>query len=88
MDLNTVGVRVNMVSPTWVNTPMLDVLHGGTEEGKQMLNQMIKQALPIGRAADPDEVAAAILYLCGPDSAYVTGTNIMIDAGLTIGPSI
>jgi len=50
------------------------------------MEQMIKQVIPIGRAADPDEVAAAVLYLCG--ATYVTGANIMVDGGLSIGPSL
>ncbi|KAF2868457.1 hypothetical protein BDV95DRAFT_579890 [Massariosphaeria phaeospora] len=84
MDLNSAGVRVNLVSPSWVNTPMLDTdrdrLPPGTIDG------IIKQHIPLGRAAEPDEVAAAIVYLCGPGSTYVTGANIMIDNGLTLGP--
>lgn len=83
MDLNRAGVRVNLVSPTWVNTPMLD----GERERVPGVDQLISMLLPIGRAAEPDEVAAAILYLCGPSSTYVTGANIMIDGGLSIGPS-
>jgi 3alpha(or 20beta)-hydroxysteroid dehydrogenase len=79
-------VRVNIVCPTWVNTPMLNLLHGGTDEGKRQLNEVIKRAVPIGRAADPDEVAAAIIYLLG--ATYVTGTHIMIDGGLSIGPTL
>lgn len=77
---------MNIISPTWVNTPMLGLLHGGTEKGVHHMEQMIKQVIPIGRAADPDEVAAAVLYLCG--ATYVTGANIMVDGGLSIGPSL
>ncbi|ORY09576.1 hypothetical protein BCR34DRAFT_665425 [Clohesyomyces aquaticus] len=84
MDLNRAGIRVNIVSPTWVNTPMLD----GDRERVPHLDQLIKEILPIGRAAEPDEVAAAVLYLCGPGATYVTGANIMIDGGLSIGPSL
>jgi NAD(P)-dependent dehydrogenase (short-subunit alcohol dehydrogenase family) len=65
---------------------MLDVLHGGTKEGAQHLENTTKQVVPIGRAADPDEVAAAVLYLCG--ATYVTGANIMINGGLSIGPNL
>lgn len=83
MDLSPARVRVNMVSPTWVETPMLD----GDRKNIPQLDNLIKSAVPNGRAIGPDEVAAAIMYLCGPDSSFITGSNIMIDGGLGVGPT-
>ncbi|KAF2651449.1 NAD(P)-binding protein, partial [Lophiostoma macrostomum CBS 122681] len=69
MDLNKAGVRVNCVSPTWVQTPLLNELR----ETAPQIDQVIERLCSIGRAADPDEVAAAVLYLSGPGATYVTG---------------
>jgi NAD(P)-dependent dehydrogenase (short-subunit alcohol dehydrogenase family) len=85
MDLNKSGVRVNCVSPTWVQTPLLDELREAAPQGAT--DKVIERLCPIGRAADPDEIAAAVLYLSGPGATYVTGTNLIIDNGLTLGPT-
>ena len=83
MDMNRSGVRVNCVSLTWVQTPLLNELRSVVPQ----VDDVIKALNPIGRAADPDEVAAAILYLSGPDATYVTGANLVIDNGLSLGPN-
>ena len=72
------GIRVNAVSPTFVD-------NGSNTE---MLQQPAMQAdmdnnLPLRRAAMPDEVAAGIVYLVSPAAAMVTGHNLMIDGGWT-----
>lgn len=72
-----------MVSPTWVETAMLD----GDRKHIPILDDLIKKAVPNGRPLGPDEVAAANLYLCGAESTYITGSNIMIDGGLSVGPT-
>jgi 3-hydroxybutyrate dehydrogenase len=72
-----------MVSPTWVETPMLE----GNRKRVPIIDDIIRKAVPNGRPVGPDEVAAAALYLCGPHSSFITGSNIMIDGGLSIGPT-
>jgi NAD(P)-dependent dehydrogenase (short-subunit alcohol dehydrogenase family) len=59
----------------------------GDRKNIPYLDEIIKKAVPNGRPAGPDEVAAAIPYLCGAEASYITGTNIMIDGGLSIGPN-
>lgn len=70
-------IRVNAVLPGTVRTPMLQRFAGG-DEG---VDQMAKVASPSGRAAEPTEIAAAILFLCLPTSSYITGTCLPVDAG-------
>ena len=44
----------------------------------------IKAACPFGRVAEPEEVADVITFLCSPGASYVTGTGLIVDAGLTL----
>ena len=70
------GIRVNAVYPGWTDTP---------GERKFLPDDEIRKAaaaLPMGRLATPDEIAKAVLYLAGPDAAYITGTILHIDGGL------
>ena len=79
------GVTVNAVCPGYADTDMvaggIDTIvakTGATRE--QALAEMVK-ANPQGRLITPDEIAAAVLYLCGPGSASVTGQSLMINGG-------
>jgi NAD(P)-dependent dehydrogenase (short-subunit alcohol dehydrogenase family) len=70
------NIRVNAVAPTWVNTPFIS---GLTAEPALMAE--MKRVTPLGRLADPEEVANAILYLASPASAMVTGHILAVDGG-------
>jgi NAD(P)-dependent dehydrogenase (short-subunit alcohol dehydrogenase family) len=73
------GVRVNSVSPGWMDTAMsAPVLE------RDALRERIERAIPAGRVAAPQEVAAAIGWLLSQDSAYVTGQDIVVDGGLAV----
>jgi NAD(P)-dependent dehydrogenase (short-subunit alcohol dehydrogenase family) len=79
------GVTVNAVCPGYADTDMvaagLDTISAKTGVSReQALAEMVK-ANPQGRLIAPDEVAAAILYLCGPGSASVTGQSMLINGG-------
>lgn len=71
------GVTVNAVSPTVVETPLGKAAWAG-EKGERA-----KAEIPVGRFAQPEEVAGLIAYLAGADAAMVTGTNAMMDGGFT-----
>ncbi|MDQ7092861.1 SDR family oxidoreductase [Desulfosporosinus sp. PR] len=73
-------IRINAVCPGFIRTPMLETIinsHPGVEE------QLIARE-PIGRLADPDEVAQAILGLCSNASSFITGVSLQVDGGLTL----
>lgn len=78
------GVRVNCVCAGSVDTPMLQ---GEMEEmgGEHAVRHLFEDKHPLGRIASPDEVARAVLYLASDDAAFVTGTALTIDGGITAG---
>ncbi|WP_018134701.1 SDR family oxidoreductase [Acaricomes phytoseiuli] len=71
------GITVNAVSPTVVETAM------GKEVWAGAKGDAFKEKIPVGRFAQPAEVAALIGYLASPEAAMVTGQNIVIDGGYT-----
>lgn len=70
------GVRVNAVAPGPVETPMLDAVPAAVREGWL-------DAIPLGRLANPEEVAAVIEFLVSEDASYITGHVIPVDGGAT-----
>jgi len=52
-------------------------------EGSEQLRAMVNDVVPLGRIAQPDEVADVVLFLCSPQANYVTGSGWMIDGGLS-----
>jgi NAD(P)-dependent dehydrogenase (short-subunit alcohol dehydrogenase family) len=72
--------RVNSISPGIIITPLArDELTGPRGEGyRRMLSQS-----PAGRAGTPDEVATVAALLMGPDGAFITGTDVLMDGGVT-----
>ena len=76
----TRGIRVNAVCPGMINTPMAQRLTGGDAK---VLAEMVKDA-PIGRFGEPEEIAAAVLWLCSPGASYVVGHALLVDGGYTV----
>lgn len=72
-----VGLRVNCIAPGPVATPMLDRLSDGA-------HAKLKAAIPLGRYAEPQEIAAAIAYLCSDHARSMTGAVINISGGLVL----
>ena len=77
-ELGPKNIRVNAVTPGFVRTPRL--LAALSEDFWASL----KDYIPLGRAADPSDVARAILFLASDMSAYVTGAVIPVDGGLSV----
>lgn len=71
------GITVNAVAPGFIATPMTDKL---SDEQKAQLTTRI----PAGRLGTPEDVAAAVLYLSAPDSAYVTGATLHVNGGMAM----
>jgi NAD(P)-dependent dehydrogenase (short-subunit alcohol dehydrogenase family) len=80
-DLLQRGVRVNVVSPGPVATPILDRM-GIPEEQLRQTKEWITEQIPLKRFGDPDEIAAAVLYLSSSESQFMVGTELVIDGGM------
>jgi NAD(P)-dependent dehydrogenase (short-subunit alcohol dehydrogenase family) len=76
LEYGTQGVRVNAVGPAFIHTPMI----AGLEAEPASLDALIAQH-PIGRLGRPEEVAALVLWLSGPEAAFVTGAYYPVDGG-------
>lgn len=70
------GVRVNAVAPTWVETEFIAALKKNPE-----LMAKVRQMTPMGRLAQPNEIANAILFLASPAASMVTGHVLAVDGG-------
>lgn len=82
MELGDRGIRVNAICPTSVNTPMAN-----TPDGQPQL-RMERKAVPLGRIAEPEEIAATIHFLSATDCNFINGQAIAVDGGFSAGMSI
>lgn len=71
------GIRVNAVCPGTTRTPMIEAFIGGNEQ----LEKMMSNAAPIARMAAPEEIAAAVVWLCSDAASYVNAVALPVDAG-------
>ena len=76
------GVRVNVVCPVIVDTPGFRA-HLGTSADPARFEAYRTQRTPLERFLDPTEVAGVVSFLLGPDASGMTGSAVVVDAGLT-----
>lgn len=77
LDLGAHGVRVNAVNPTLTWTGLTT----GMEKDEALMAKF-RERIPLGRAGEPEDVAAAIAFLASEDARFVTGVNLPVDGGL------
>ena len=73
------GIRVNALCPGPVNTPLLQELFAKDPERAQ--RRLVH--IPVGRFAEPDEMAAAVAFLASDDSSFITASQFMVDGGIS-----
>jgi NAD(P)-dependent dehydrogenase (short-subunit alcohol dehydrogenase family) len=84
-DLAARGIRVNQVTPGATRTPIWSRI-APSEKTRIELEQRLSHYVPLGRLAEADDVAQAVLYLASDDTRNVTGTEIVLDGGTTGAP--
>ncbi len=75
------GVTVNAVAPGFIDTDM-------TETVRAKAGDLIKKAIPAARLGKPEDIAAAVVFLCSPAAAYITGQVLTVDGGLSLGAAV
>jgi NAD(P)-dependent dehydrogenase (short-subunit alcohol dehydrogenase family) len=81
LDLKDRGIRVNVVSPGPAKTPGLVELAGPDKDQQQGLLDYMAAQVPLGRVADPDEIANVVLFLASDESSFVAGAEFFVDGG-------
>jgi NAD(P)-dependent dehydrogenase (short-subunit alcohol dehydrogenase family) len=76
------GIRVNVVSPGPIDTPLLYRNPGMTDADVAKLKEMMIANIPMHRMGESEEVAKAVLFLASDDAAFITGANLFVDGGL------
>jgi 2-hydroxycyclohexanecarboxyl-CoA dehydrogenase len=77
------GVTANAVCPGPTQTPMLEEMTGADEQGAKAIEAM-KRAVPMKRLGTPEEVAAAVAFLCSEEASFITGQTLSVSGGLTM----
>jgi NAD(P)-dependent dehydrogenase (short-subunit alcohol dehydrogenase family) len=80
LDYAQSNIRINAVCPGIIDTSMMQRFTGGTPEGRQTV---IAQE-PVGRMGTPDEIAAAVVWLCSDAASFVVGSAMVVDGGQTV----
>lgn len=74
-ELGSRGVRANVVAPGYVKTRLTDVIPEDAKAG-------MLQNTPLARLGDPEDVAAAVRFLCSDEASFITGEVLLVDGGL------
>lgn len=77
------GVRVNAVAPGHVRTPMLDDSIAIGSVTQEIVDARTNR-IPLGRYAEPSEIAAAVLFLSSPAASYISGETLCVDGAITV----
>ena len=80
LDYAAKNIRINAVCPGYIDTPMMARFTGGTPEGRA---KVIAEE-PVGRMGKPEEIAAAVIWLCSDAAAFMVGHAMVIDGGQTV----
>jgi NAD(P)-dependent dehydrogenase (short-subunit alcohol dehydrogenase family) len=74
------GIRVNAVAPGLTRTPLYDDWMKTLPDPEQAARDQVA-SIPLGRIAEPRDVAAAVSFLASPDASYITGASLPVEGG-------
>ena len=81
LDVKDRGIRINAISPGTTYTPGLVNLAGPDKAQQQGLLTYLASTIPLGRVAQPEEIAKAVLFLTSEDASFVNGAELFVDGG-------
>jgi NAD(P)-dependent dehydrogenase (short-subunit alcohol dehydrogenase family) len=81
-DLKGRKIRVNTLSPGWIDTPIIDGNRVIREQGVEQFKSQVAAGVPVGRLGASEEIANAALFLASDDSSYITGAELFVDGSL------
>ena len=73
------GIRVNAVCPVFTNSPMLEAMFNIKDD----LREKLVHSIPVGRYGETSDIVHAIMWLCDPQSSFITGLSLPVDGGQT-----
>jgi 2-hydroxycyclohexanecarboxyl-CoA dehydrogenase len=82
LELAPHGITVNCIPPGMIDTPMLRRAEAVGDIGK--IDKLAPRMIPVGRAGTPDDVAAACVFLCSDEAAFITGQVIGVNGGMVL----
>ncbi len=89
-DLAKHGIRVNAICPGFIKTNIfasaLDIDGDMKEMANGVIAQIAEHAQPVARGGRPEDIAGTVVFLASDDASFITGTHILVDGGLLIGP--
>jgi NAD(P)-dependent dehydrogenase (short-subunit alcohol dehydrogenase family) len=89
-DLAQYGIRVNAICPGFINTNIftaeMDLPDAAKAEAKGVIAAMSAQAQPVARGGQSEDIANMVAFLASEEAAFITGTHMVVDGGITTGP--
>ena len=76
------NIRCNSVHPTFIDTPMVKAMYEGSPDPAKTKAKLERQ-IPLGHMGEPDDIAWGIVYLASDESKFMTGTEFVLDGGIT-----
>jgi NAD(P)-dependent dehydrogenase (short-subunit alcohol dehydrogenase family) len=89
-DLARHRIRVNAICPGFIKTNIFTASMDVPDPMKDRVNGLIagfaEQAQPVARGGRPEDIAGAVAFLASEDAAFITGTHLLVDGGILVGP--